>query len=231
ARATLNADGHEEIAMMRSIIAALLALSLVFVAAVHADDAAAPAGGGYTATVPVADTSDGARDEAIAAALTQVLGGLSPGATPGAAVLAQASGYVRNYKYQRAPGGSGLQLQVDFDSGSIQHLLQQMGAAATAMNAPASASSGGAAVAAGGSGTWWVDGIGSAQDFATLLAALRQSDQLQDVTPIAAQGDGVLLQLSWNSPLPDALNALTGGGHFSAAPAHPGADASLHWTH
>jgi hypothetical protein len=105
-----------------------------------------------------------------------------------------------------------------------------MGAAAMTANAPASAGSGGAPVVAGGSGTWWVDGIASAQDFATLLATLRQSDQLQDVTPIAAQGDGVLVQLSWNAALPDVLNALAGGGHFQAAPAHPGADASLHWT-
>ena len=216
--------------MSRFLAAALLALSLLWIVNVHADDVAAPASGGYSATVPVADTTDAARDKAIAAALSQVLGGLSPGATPGADVLGQASGYVRNYKYQRAAGGNGLQLQVDFDPGSVQHLLQQMGASAMTANPPASASSGGAPVAAGGNGTWWVDGIGNAQDFATLLATLRQSDQLQDVTPIAAQGDGVLLQLSWNAPLPDVLNALTGGGHFQAAPAHPGADASLHWT-
>jgi hypothetical protein len=217
--------------MMRWVAVATLAFSLLFAQSIHADDTA-PASGGYSATVPVADTTDAARDKAIAAAFTQVLSGLAPNATPTADVLAQATGYVRTYRYQRAPGGNGLQLQVDFDPGSIQHLLQQMGAAATAAaNAPASAGSGGTAVAAGGSGTWWVDGIGSAQDFATLLATLRQSDQLQNVTPIAAQGDGVLLQLSWNAPLPDVLNALTGGGHFSAAPAHEGADASLHWTH
>ncbi|HEY3520724.1 MAG TPA: DUF2066 domain-containing protein [Rhodanobacteraceae bacterium] len=214
---------------MRTIFAALLAFSLLVVQA-RANESA-PASGGYSATVPVADTTDAARDKAIADAFTQVLSGLAPGTTPGADVLAQASGYVRNYKYQRAPGGSGLQLQVDFDPGSIQHLLQQIGAAAmAAANAPASAGSNGAPVAAGGSGTWWVEGVGSAQDFATLLATLRQSDQLQDVTPIAAQGDGVLLQLSWSAPLPDVLNALTGGGHFSAAPAHPGADAALHWS-
>ena len=214
--------------MSRFLAAALLAFSLLFVMHAHADDSA-PAGG-YSATVPVADTTDAARDKAIAAAFTQVLSGLAPNTTPTADVLAQATGYVRNFRYQRASGG-GLQLQVDFGPGSIQHLLQQMGASATAAaNAPAAAGSAGAPVAAGGSGTWWVDGLGSAQDFATLLATLRQSDQLQNVTPIAAQGDGVLLQLSWNAPLPDVLNALTGGGHFSAAPAHPGADASLHWS-
>src|SRR5690348_13282939 len=218
-----------DLTMTRFLVAALFAFSLPWIVNAHADDAASAAGG-YSATVPVADTTDAARDKAIAAAFTQVLGGLAPGTTPGADVLGQASGYVRNYKYQRVPGGNGLQLQVDFDPGSIQHLLQQMGASAVAGNAPVSAGSGGAAVAAGGNGTWWVDGIGNAQDFATLLATLRQSDQLQDVTPIAAQNDGVPLQLSWNAPLPDVLNALTGGGHFQAAPAHQGADASLHWT-
>ncbi|HJU08181.1 MAG TPA: DUF2066 domain-containing protein [Rhodanobacteraceae bacterium] len=214
--------------MMRLVAAALLIF--LFAHGAWADNAA-PASGGYSATVPVADTTDAARDKAIAAAFTQVLSGLAPNTTPTTDVLAQAAGYVRTYRYQRAPGGNGLQLQVDFDPGSIQHLLQQMGASATAANAPASGSSGGAPVAAGGSGTWWIDGIGSAQDFATLLGTLRQSDQLQNVTPIAAQGDGVLLQLSWSASLPDVLNALTASGHFSAAPAHQGADASLHWTH
>src|SRR5579883_1898523 len=200
--------------MSRFLAAALLMFSLLFVMHAYADD------------------TDAARDKAIAAALSQMLGNLAPNAKPGPDVLAQASGYVRNYRYQRAAGGAGLQLQVDFDPGSIQHLLEQMGASATAAaNAPAPAGSSGAPVAAGGKGTWWVDGIGSAQDFATLLATLRQSDQLQDVIPIAAQGDGVLLQLSWNASLPDVLNALTASGHFSTAPAHDGADASLHWSH
>lgn len=215
--------------MTRIVFAALLALTSLFAVHARADDSTA---GGYSATVPVADTTDAARDKAIAAALSQVLDSLAPNAKPGTDVLGQASGYVRNYKYQRASGGTGLQLQVDFDPGSIQHLLQQMGAsAAAAANAPAPGGLSGAPVATGGKGTWWVDGIDSAQDFTTLLATLRQSDQLHDVTPIAAQNDGVLLQLSWNAPLPDVLNALTANGHFSAAPAHEGADASLHWSH
>lgn len=220
--------------MSRIFAAVLLAFSLAWLVNLHADEAPAPAPAvsGFSATVPVADTSDAARDKAIAAALAQVLGGLAPGTTPGADALSQASGYVRDYKYQRAPGGSGLQLLVDFDPGSVQHLVQQSGGApAVASSAPASAGTSAAPVAAGGSGTWWVDGIDSAGDFATMLAALQQSDQLHDVAPIAAQGDGVLLQVSWNAPLADVLNTLGSGGHLQAAPAHPGADASLHWTH
>ncbi|MBS0431712.1 MAG: DUF2066 domain-containing protein [Proteobacteria bacterium] len=217
--------------MTRFLAAALLAFSLLFAIHVRADDAA-PSAGGYSATVPVADTSDASRDKAIVAALTQVLAGLAPGITPGNDALAQATGYVRNYRYQRAAGGNGLQLQVDFDPGSLQRLVQQLGGKpAVAAGGPASAGTSAAPAAVGGNGTWWVEGIDNAGDFATMLASLQQSDQLHDVTPVAAQGDGVLLSLSWDAPLPDVLNALDSGGHFQTAPAHQGADASLHWTH
>lgn len=215
---------------MRLVVAALLALSLLFVANLRADEPA-PAGGGYSAMVPVADTADASRDAALSTALAQVLQRLAPQVTPGADVLAQAPGLVRNYKYQRAASGSGLQLQVDFDPGSIQHLVQQLDATASA-GAPAAASSSAgtpAVAAAGGSGTVWVDGLDSAADFATLLSTFRQSPQLHNIAPVAAQNDGVLLQLDYDAPLPDVLNALIAGGHLQAAPAHQGADASLHW--
>lgn len=215
---------------MRLVVAALLALSLLFVAKLRADEPA-PAGGGYSAMVPVADTADASRDAALSTALAQVLQRLAPQVTPGADVLAQAPGLVRNYKYQRAASGSGLQLQVDFDPGSIQHLVQQLDATASA-GAPAAASSSAgtpAVAAAGGSGTVWVDGLDSAADFATLLSTFRQSPQLHNIAPVAAQNDGVLLQLDYDAPLPDVLNALIAGGHLQAAPAHQGADASLHW--
>jgi len=214
--------------MMRWISAALLALSLIFAASVRAQDTAA-AGGTYSATVPVADTSDAARDTALSTALTQVLQRLAPQAVPSADVLGQAPGLVRNYKYQRAASGNGLQLDVDFDPGSIRHLLQQLDA--TAATAPASGSTSAAPVAAGpgGSGAVWVDGLDSATDFAAMLSTLRQSPQLHNVVPVAAQNDGVLLQLDYDAPLPEVLNALIAGGHLQTAPAHQGADASLHW--
>ena len=216
--------------MMRWISAALLALSLLFAHGVHAQDTAT-AGGTYSATVPVADTSDAARDAALTTALTQVLQRLAPQVTPGPDVLGQAPGLVRNYKYQRASGGNGLQLQVDFDPGSLQHLLQQLDAAAAVAAVPASGSTSAAPVAAGpgGSGTVWVDGLNSATDFASMLSTLRQSPQLHNVVPVAAQNDGVLLQLDYDAPLPDVLNALIAGGHLQTAPAHEGADASLRW--
>lgn len=217
--------------MMRWISAALLGLVL-FSTGAHAQEAAS-AGSTYSAVVPVTDTSDAARDAALTTALTQVLQRLAPQVTPGADVLGQAPGLVRNYKYQRGAGGNGLQLQVDFDPGSIRHLLQQLDATAASAATPASGSTSAAPTAAGpgGSGTVWVDGLDSAADFATMLSTLRQSPQLHNVVPMAAQNDGVLLQLDYDAPLPEVLNALVAGGHLQTAPAHEGADASLHWVH
>ncbi|HET7558102.1 MAG TPA: DUF2066 domain-containing protein [Rhodanobacteraceae bacterium] len=218
---------------MRSLMAALLALALLFAAGAHSQEAA-PGGGTYSAVVPVTDTSDAARDAALSTALAQVLQQLAPQVAPGADVLGQAPGLVRNYKYQRAATGNGLQLEVDFDPGSIRHLVQQLDAGvASAAAAPGSGSTSAAplAVAAGGSGAVWVDGLNSSTDFASMLSTLRGSPQLHNVVPVAAQNDGVLLQLDYDAPLPEVLNGLIAGGHLQAAPAHPGADASLHWVH
>jgi hypothetical protein len=214
---------------MRFVMAALLALALWFSAGAHSQEPAS-AGSPYSVVVPVANTSDAARDAALSTALGQVLQQLAPQVTPGADVLGQAPGLVRNYKYQRAPAGNGLQLQVDFDPGSIRHLVQQLDTSAAAASVPAAGSSAMAPVAsAGGSGTIWVDGLNSATDFAAMLSTLRQSPQLHNIVPVAAQNDGVLLQLDYDAPLPEVLNALVAGGHLQAAPAHQGADASLHW--
>jgi hypothetical protein len=214
--------------MMRWISAALLALSLLFSAGAHSQEAA-PGGGTYSAVVPVTDTSDAARNTAFSTALTQVLQRLAPQAVPGADVLAQASGLVRNYKYQRATGGNGLQVQVDFDPGSIRHLVEQMDASAAAVPAAGSSTAAPIAAAVGGSGTTWVDGLERAADFAAMLSTLRGSPQLHNVVPLGAHDDGVLLQLDYDAPLPEVLNALIAGGHLQAAPAHQGADASVRW--
>ena len=220
--------------MIRNVAAALLALMFVFAAGARADGDGASAGD-YTATVPVADTGDAARDAALAGALGQVLGKLAPQAKPGADVLGQAPGFVRNYRYQRAAAGSGLQLQVEFDPGSIQHLVQQLGAslpASAASSAPAADTGAAAAAPAqGGSGKLWVGGLHSGEDFAALLATLHDSPPLHYIVPIAAKDDGVLLQLDFDEPLAEVAKDLVAGGHLQAAPAHEGADASLQWTH
>lgn len=200
--------------------------------------AAAPASP-YSATVPVAGTSDVQRNAAIGAALTQVLQQVSPGFVPGPDMLANASGYVRDYHYRRAASGAGLELQVDFDQGAIGRLVAQgssTGAPATAgAAAPAGASSSapaGTAAAASGTGTLWVGGLDSTHAFASLMSLLRNDDQLHDVVPVGANGDGVLLQVGYSAPLATVVAALEApNGHLAqAAQAHPGADASLQWT-
>ena len=194
----------------------------------------------YSATVPVAGTSDTQRGDAMAAALKVVLQQASPGFTPDADTMSNASGYVRDYHYQRAASG-GLELRVDFDPGAIQSLVAQSGAGGSsgvAGKTPAAAASAGVAAggsapaATGGTGSIWVDGIHNSHAFASLLSMLRGDPQLHDVVPVAAQNDSVLLQLGYSAPLATVLAALeTPNGHLAqAAQAHPGADASLHWT-
>lgn len=200
--------------------------------------AAAPAGNPYSATVPVAGTSDAQRDAAIAAALTQVLQQVAPGFAAGSDVLAQAPGYVRNFRYSRAASGGGLQLQVDFDPGAISRLVAQAqagGAAAGAVassTAPAAgASAAGPAVAQGGSGTLWVGGIDNSHAFASLLSLLRGDSGLHDVTPVGADKNGVLLSMRSDQPLATVLAGMGGPtGHLAPeAQPHPGADAAVRW--
>jgi hypothetical protein len=202
---------------------------------------AAPQSSPYSATVPVAGTSDAQRSAAIAAALTVVLQQTSPGFTPSADMLTNASGYVRDFHYRRAASGAGLELQVDFDPGAIGRLVAQGGGAGAPATAgangaasPATAGSAGAAgtAAASGTGKLWVGGLDSTHAFASLMSLLRGDDQLHDVVPIGARGDGVLLQVGYSAPLATVIAALEApNGHLAqAAQAHPGADASLQWT-
>lgn len=193
----------------------------------------------YSATVPVAGTSDDQRSAAIAAALTQVLQQASPGFAPSPGMLTNASGYVRDYHYRRAASGTGLELQVDFDPGAVGRLVAQGGSAspatgATAANvAPSSAAAGATGGApASGTGTLWVGGLDSTHAFAALMSLLRNDDQLHDVVPVGANDDGVLLQVGYSAPLATVITALEApNGHLAqAAQAHPGADASLQWT-
>ena len=202
---------------------------------------AVPQSSPYSATVPVAGTSDAQRSAAIAAALTVVLQQTSPGFTPSADMLTNASGYVRDFHYRRAASGAGLELQVDFDPGAIGRLVTQGGGAGAPATAgangaasPATAGSAGASgtAAASGTGKLWVGGLDSTHAFASLMSLLRGDDQLHDVVPIGARGDGVLLQVGYSVPLATVIAALEApNGHLAqAAQAHPGADASLQWT-
>lgn len=184
----------------------------------------------YSATVPVAGTSDAQRNTAIAVALTEVLHKVSPGFVASPDQLNGASGYVRDFHYRRAATDSGLELQVDFDPGAIARLIatQPAGVANAGATASSTAAQG---VPQGGSGTLWVGGIDNDRAFAGLLAALRSDASLHAVTPVGAEGDGVLLHLDYDQPLATVLAALeASAGHLKqASQPHPGADASLHW--
>lgn len=230
--------------MLRIVLPLLLAFGIAAGASAQTTPGpAAPATANpYSATVPVAGTSDVQRSAAIAVALTQVLQQVSPGYTASPDVLAQASGYVRDFHYSRAAAGNGLELQVEFDPGAIGRLVAQ-GSSATpnpagataSTNSSSSATAGAAgtpAPSASGSGTLWVDGLENSHAFASLLALLRGDSQLQSVVPIGADSDGVLLRVGYNAPLATVLAGLeTPSGHLSqAAQPHSGADASLHWT-
>ena len=227
--------------MLRILLSLLLASGLVASATAQTAPPPASAGGAasavpanpYSATVPVAGTSDAQRNDAISAAFTQVLQQISPGFVATPDMLGQASGYVRDFRYRRAASGSGLELQVDFDPGAVGRLVAaNQGGGAVAGAATPAAGTTAAAAAQGGSGNLWVDGIGDSHAFASLLSVLRGDSALHDVIPIGAQGDGVLLQVSFGQPLVTVLAGLAGpGGHLApATQPHPGADASLHWT-
>lgn len=229
--------------MMRVLLALLLVFGLAIAASaqvtpVPATSAAPPSSAvpanPYSATVPVAGTSGAQRDAAIGVALGQVLQQVSPGFTASPDVLAQAPGYVRTFRYRRAASGAGLELQVEFDPGAVTRLLNQpAGGAGTIAGtaAPAPGTSAAASAAQGGSGTLWVGGVANSHAFATLLAMLRGDPDLSNVTPVGADGDGVLLQLSFNQPLATIIAKLDGPtGHLVPAPQpHAGASASVRW--
>lgn len=230
--------------MLRVCLSLLVALGMAVAASAQTPPPASSApqpstasANPYSATVPVAGTSDAQRNSAIAAALAQVLQQVSPGFVASPDMLANASGYVRDFHYQRAASGTGLELQVDFDPGAVGRLVAQ-GSAPAAQGVASAASSGvpatgtsEAAAAVNGTGTLWVDGIDNSDAFASLLAMLRGDQQLHDVMPVGADDGGVLLQVGFSAPLATVLEELeTPTGHLAQdAQPHPGADASLRW--
>lgn len=206
--------------------------------------APAAANSAYSATVPVAGTSDAQRSAAITAAFVQVLQQVSPGFVAGADVQSDASGYVRDYHYRRAAAGGGLELQVDFDPGAIGRLVAKDGAGSAPVAPGLSAAPAGSAASgtvasgsssapanASGSAMLWVTGVDSTDAYASLLAMLRGDSQLNNVIPVAASHDGLMLQVGYSAPLATILAALeTPNGHLAqASQPHPGADASLRW--
>lgn len=189
----------------------------------------APAANPYQASVPVADTSAKNRGHAFAAALGRVMSQVS-GHAPSAAAKREASTYVRQYRYQRAPAGSPqpYRLVVTFAPSAIAH-LQQAESAALADTDAGSVDASLTSLPAGDHGVW-VSGIRSTLGFADVVAALRAQPGVDSVTVRKAHGDGMLLDVRTSVALGRVLGALTAGGSFAAADAaHAGAAVSLRW--
>jgi len=81
-------------------------------------------------------------------------------------------------------------------------------------------------------GKLWVSGLDSAADYANLLATLNADPSVQQVTTLAAQNDGALLEVKASVPM-DALaaNLAAGGRLLLQGQPHDGADANLRWLH
>ncbi|MDA3914047.1 DUF2066 domain-containing protein [Oleiagrimonas sp.] len=187
---------------------------------------------GYKVTIPVTDTTAAQRNHAFAVGLGMVLtrqvGNTITGAQGYSDALGKAANLVQNYQYQRAPAGSAspFVLQVSFDTAAVQQLAQtlQKQLQSAADEVP------GAIVTQGGKGTLWVSHMDSAMDLAHLLALLRSDNRVKSVEPIAADGHGVMLQISTSAPLQVVLGSLKSKGHLQPdAIAHSGANASMNW--
>jgi len=96
-------------------------------------------GSPYSVTVPVADTSDGQRDQAFATALGQVLtrvaGGQDLRSNAGYDDAMKGAGsMVQKFQYQRA--ATGLSLEVNFEPGTVRRLIAKLGVASAGVKPP-----------------------------------------------------------------------------------------------
>ncbi len=81
-------------------------------------------------------------------------------------------------------------------------------------------------------GKLWVSGLGSAADYANLLAILTADPTVLQVTTVGAQNDAVLLDVRAAVPMAAlAANLAAGGRLLLVGQAHDGADANLRWLH
>lgn len=105
----------------------------------------------------------------------------------------------------------------DAGNALVDHLTAQFGSAPSGV---------------AGTGTLWVGGLGSADDFAQLLAMLRQNNLVKTVTPEQAEGNGTLLRIEAGVPVSAVTDELLAEGRLlPAAQPHAGADASARWVH
>lgn len=81
-------------------------------------------------------------------------------------------------------------------------------------------------------GKFWVGGLHSALDYASLLAALRADPAVREVNTLSAQDASVLLYVKATLPMSGlAANLAATGRVRLQADAHAGADVTLRWVH
>ena len=81
-------------------------------------------------------------------------------------------------------------------------------------------------------GKFWVSGLHSALDYASLLATLRADPAVREVATLGAENDGVLLSVKAALPLSGlAANLAAAGRVRLQGDAHAGADVTLQWLH
>ncbi|HMH69121.1 MAG TPA: DUF2066 domain-containing protein [Pinirhizobacter sp.] len=158
----------------------------------------------YAVTVPVNDTAAASRDDAIAAALTQVLtranGGQDPRAKPGYAdAMKQPGALVQQYQYKKGqPGSAPLMLEVSFDPAAIRR------------------ASGAADPTAGGTANTLLVIVrnGQGQLMAPdALAPLAQAAQARGYQTVFPSSDGLPSASSVSSADPSTIAALTARYH------------------
>lgn len=116
------------------LLTLVLLLGLALLSPLHAQSVSP-----YSVVVPVADTSDGQRDQAFATALAQVLtrvaGGQDLRSNAGYAdALSKASSLAQKFQYQRA--ATGMILQVDFEPGAVRRLITKLGVSSAGIKPP-----------------------------------------------------------------------------------------------
>lgn len=81
-------------------------------------------------------------------------------------------------------------------------------------------------------GKLWVSGLHSAMDYANLLSTLQSDPSVQKVMTLAAENDGVLLDVKASVPIAGLTANLAAGGRLLLqGETHAGADANLRWLH
>ena len=121
------------------LLPVILLFGLAVLSPLRAQAQAQAPGSPYSVILPVADISEAQRDTAFTTALGQVLtrvaGGQDLRSNPGYAnAMKNAGSLVRKYQYQRA--ATGLSLEVDFEPGTIRHLVSTLGVASAGVKPP-----------------------------------------------------------------------------------------------